>query len=401
MSNLPDLSSLREDTRIILSGRDPHRYGGMVNPPVFHVSTVLAESIEQLNSRDHLEESGAQEMAYGRKGTPTSWALENAVAELEGGHRCLAYSSGLGAVTGALLSFLKAGDHLLMTDSVYAPTRKLCNTVLKRFGIETTYYDPLSGADICTQLRANTTVVFTESPGSHTFEVQDIPAIAEAAHTHGAKVLMDNTWASPLFFKPFEHGVDVSIQSGTKYIVGHADAMLGTVSTTKEAWPELRDCTGSIGQCSGPDDLYLAQRGFRTMDLRLRQHQSSALKLAEWLQRRTEVRQVLYPALPGALGHEIWKRDFLGASGLFGIELEPCAEESVVDMLNGMRLFGMGYSWGGYESLLIPANVQKIRTVVPWRFEGPLLRIHIGLEDVDDLKDDLKDGLKRLRNFRG
>jgi len=401
MSNLPDLSSLREDTRIILSGRDPHRYGGMVNPPVFHVSTVLAESIEQLNSRDHLEESGAQEMAYGRKGTPTSWALENAVAELEGGHRCLTYSSGLGAVTGALLSFLKAGDHLLMTDSVYAPTRKLCNTVLKRFGIETTYYDPLSGADICTQLRANTTVVFTESPGSHTFEVEDIPAIAEAAHTHGAKVLMDNTWASPLFFKPFEHGVDVSIQSGTKYIVGHADAMLGTVSTTKEAWPELRDCTASIGQCSGPDDLYLAQRGFRTLAVRLRQHQSSALKLAEWLQRRTEVRQVLYPALPGALGHEIWKRDFLGASGLFGIELEPCAEESVVDMLNGMRLFGMGYSWGGYESLLIPANVQKIRTVVPWRFEGPLLRIHIGLEDVDDLKDDLKDGLKRLRNFRG
>jgi cystathionine beta-lyase len=362
---------------------------------------VLAESIEQLNSRDHLEESGAQEMAYGRKGTPTSWALENAVAELEGGHRCLTYSSGLGAVTGALLSFLKAGDHLLMTDSVYAPTRKLCNTVLKRFGIETTYYDPLSGADICTQLRANTTVVFTESPGSHTFEVQDIPAIAEAAHTHGAKVLMDNTWASPLFFKPFEHGVDVSIQSGTKYIVGHADAMLGTVSTTKEAWPELRDCTASIGQCSGPDDLYLAQRGFRTLAVRLRQHQSSALKLAEWLQRRPEIRQVLYPALPGALGHEIWKRDFLGASGLFGIELEPCAEESVVDMLNGMRLFGMGYSWGGYESLLIPANVQKIRTVVPWRFEGPLLRIHIGLEDVDDLKDDLKDGLKRLRNFRG
>ena len=401
MSNLPDLSSLREDTRIILSGRDPHRYGGMVNPPVFHVSTVLAESIEQLNSRDHLEESGAQEMAYGRKGTPTSWALENAVAELEGGHRCLTYSSGLGAVTGALLSFLKAGDHLLMTDSVYAPTRKLCNTVLKRFGIETTYYDPLSGADICTQLRANTTVVFTESPGSHTFEVQDIPAIAEAAHTHGAKVLMDNTWASPLFFKPFEHGVDVSIQSGTKYIVGHADAMLGTVSTTKEAWPELRDCTASIGQCSGPDDLYLAQRGFRTLAVRLRQHQSSALKLAEWLQRRTEVRQVLYPALPGALGHEIWKRDFLGASGLFGIELEPCVEESVADMLNGMRLFGMGYSWGGYESLLIPANVEKIRTVVPWRFEGPLLRIHIGLEDVDDLKDDLKDGLKRLRNFRG
>ena len=400
MSNLPDLSSLREDTRIILSGRDPQRYGGMVNPPVFHVSTVLAENIEQLNSRDHIEESGAQEMSYGRNGTPTSWALENAVAELEGGYRCLAYSSGLGAVTGALLSFLKAGDHLLMVDTVYAPTRKFCNTILKRFGVETTYYDSLLGADIRKQLRPNTTVVFTESPGSHTFEIQDIPAIAEATHAHGAKVLMDNTWASPLFFKPFEHGVDVSIQAGTKYIVGHADAMLGTVSATKEAWPELRDCTGSLGQCSGPDDLYLAQRGFRTLAVRLRQHQSSALELAEWLQSRNEVRQVLYPALPGALGHEIWKRDFLGASGLFGIELEPCVEESVADMVNGMRLFGIGYSWGGYESLLIPTNVQKIRTAVPWRFEGPLLRIHIGLEDVDDLKDDLKDGLKRLRNFR-
>ena len=401
MSKPPELSSLREDTRIILSGRDPHRYGGMVNPPVFHVSTVLAESIEQLDSQDRSQLLGAQEMAYGRNGTPTSWALENAVAELEGGYRCLSYSSGLGAVTGALLSFLKVGDHLLMTDSIYAPTRKFCNTVLKRFGVETTYYDPLIGADIRKQLRPNTTVVFTESPGSQTFEVQDIPAIAEAAHAHGAKLLMDNTWASPLFFKPFEHGVDVSIQAGTKYIVGHADAMLGTVSTTKEAWPELRDCTGYLGQCSGPDDLYLAQRGFRTLAVRLRQHQSSAIKLAEWLQSRTEVRQVLYPALPSDLGHEIWKRDFLGASGLFGIELEPCAEESVVDMLNGMRLFGMGYSWGGYESLLIPANVQKIRTVMPWRFEGPLLRIHIGLEDVDDLKDDLKDGLKRLRNFRG
>ena len=401
MSKLPDLSSLREDTRIILSGRDPHRYGGMVNPPVFHVSTVLAESIEQLNARDHLEDSGVQEMVYGCTGTPTSWALENAVAELEGAYRCLAYSTGLGAVTGALLAFLKAGDHLLMTDSVYAPTRRFCNGILKRFGVETTYYDPLIGADIRSLLRPNTTVVFTESPGSHTFEVQDIPAIAEVAHAHGAKVLMDNTWASPLFFKPFEYGVDVSIQAGTKYICGHADAMLGTVTTTKESWPELQDCTRQLGQCAGPDDLYLAQRGFRTLAVRLRHHQSSSLTIAEWLQNRPEVKQVLYPALPGAPGHEIWKRDFLGASGLFGIELEPCAEEAIADMLNGMRLFGMGYSWGGYESLLIPANVQKIRTAVPWSFEGPLLRIHIGLEDVDDLKDDLNDGLKRLRNFRG
>ncbi len=401
MNKKTDSSTLREDSKVVVSGRDPHRYGGMVNPPVYHVSTVLSETFEQLNSTDNIEDSGTQKMTYGRMGTPTSWALENAVAELEGGHRSLAFSSGLGAITGALLAFLKAGDHLLMTDSVYAPTRRFCNSLLKRFGVETTYYDPLIGADIRSMLRPNTTVVFTESPGSHTFEVQDIPAIAEIARRHGSKVLMDNTWASPLFFKPFEHGVDVSIQAGTKYIVGHSDVMLGTVTATKEAWPELRHCTWHLGQCAGPDDLYLAQRGLRTMSVRLRQHQASALLIAEWLQTRPEVRQVLYPALPGAPGHEIWKRDFLGASGLFAFELESCTEKAVASMLDGMRLFGMGYSWGGYESLLIPENVKKLRTAVPWRFEGPLLRIHIGLEDVEDLKDDLMDGLERLRNFRG
>ena len=287
-----------------------------------------------------------------------------------------------------------------MTDSVYAPTRRFCNTILKRFGVETTYYDPLIGADIGSLLRPNTSVVFTESPGYHTFEVQDIPEISKVTHAYGAKILMDNTWASPLFFKPFGHGVDVSIQAATKYIVGYSDVMLGTVTATKEAWPELRDCTGDMGQCAGPDDLYLAQRGFRSMAVRLRQHQSNALLIAEWLQTRPEVREVLYPALPGAPGHEIWKRDFLGASGLFAFELQPCTEKAIEAMLDGMRLFGMGYSWGGYESLLIPENVRKIRTAVPWRFEGPLFRIHIGLEDVEDLKDDLKAGLERLRDFR-
>jgi len=401
MSKHPDLSYLRDDTRIIVSGRDTQSYCGSVNPPVYHVSTVLAENLEQLNERDYIEETGAQEMSYGRRGTPTSWALENAVAELEGGYRCLSYSSGLGAITGALFSYLKAGDHLLMTDSAYSPTRRFCNSILRRFGIETTFYDPLISSGINKYFRKNTKVVFTESPGSHTFEVQDIPSIADVAHAHGAKVIMDNTWASPLFFKPFKHGVDVSIQSGTKYIVGHADAMLGTVCTNKESWYELLTCTGFLGQCSGPDDLYLAQRGFRTLSVRLRQHQASALKLAEWLQNREEVNQVLYPALEGAPGHKLWKRDFLGASGLFAIELKPFSEAAVEDMLNGMRLFGMGYSWGGYESLLIPTNVQKSRTVLPWPFKGPLLRIHIGLEDADDLKEDLNEGLKRLRNYKG
>ena len=401
MSKNSDSPVFKDGTKVVVSGRDPQRFGGMVNPPVYHVSTVLAETYEQLKSRDHAEDSGKQEMTYGRRGTPTSWALENAVAELEGGYRSLAFPSGLSAVSGALITFLKAGDHLLMTDSVYAPTRVFCNSILKRFGVETTYYDPLIGEEIESLLRPNTSVVYTESPGSHTFEVQDIPAISNISHAHGVKILMDNTWASPLFFKPFEHGVDISIQAATKYIVGYSDVMLGTVTATKEAWPELRDCIGNMGQCAGPDDLYLAQRGFRSMGVRLRQHQANAMLIAEWLQSRPEVRQVLYPALPGAPGHEIWKRDFHGASGLFAFELQPFSEKAIEAMLDGMRLFGMGYSWGGYESLLIPANVRKIRTAVPWRFKGPLLRIHIGLEDVEDLKDDLKHGLERLQNLHG
>ncbi len=401
MSKNSDYPVFKDGTKVVVSGRDPQRFGGMVNPPVYHVSTVLAETYEQLKSRDHAEESGKQEMTYGRRGTPTSWALENAVAELEGGYRSLTFPSGLSAVSGALITFLKAGDHLLMTDSVYAPTRVFCNNILKRFGVETTYYDPLIGEGIESLLRPNTSVIYTESPGSHTFEVQDIPAISNISHAHGVKILMDNTWASPLFFKPFEHGVDISIQAATKYIVGYSDVMLGTVTATKEAWPELRDCIGNMGQCAGPDDLYLAQRGFRSIAVRLNQHQANAMLIAEWLQSRPEVRQVLYPALPGAPGHDIWKRDFHGASGLFAFELQPFSEKAIEAMLDGMRLFGMGYSWGGYESLLIPANVRKIRTAVPWRFEGPLLRIHIGLEDVEDLKDDLKHGLERLQYLHG
>ena len=336
-------------------------------------------------------------MAYGRRGTPTSWALENAVAELEGGYRTLAYPSGLAAIAGTLFAFLKSGDHLLMTDSVYAPTRRFCNQTLKRFGVETNYYDPQIGSGIQELLRPNTTVVFTESPGSHTFEVQDIPAIAEVSHTHGAKVLMDNTWASPLFFKPFAHGVDVSIQAGTKYIVGHSDAMLGTATATRECWPTLSETTWDMGQCAGPDDLYLAQRGFRTLSVRLQQHYRNGLEIGEWLRSRPEVRQVLHPALPDTPGYALWKRDFLGASGLFGIELEPCSENAIAAMLDGMQIFHMGYSWGGYESLIVPTNVRSIRTATPWNFEGPLVRLHVGLESVSDLKDDLAEGFQRLR----
>ena len=386
-----------EETRVVTAGRDLKNYAGAVNPPVYHVSTIISKSVAELKARSNREDDGDQIMAYGRRGTPTSWALENAVAELEGGYRTLAYPSGLAAIAGTLFAFLKSGDHLLMTDSVYAPTRRFCNQTLKRFGVETTYYDPQIGSGIQELLRPNTAVVFTEAPGSHTFEVQDIPAIAEVSHTHGAKVLMDNTWASPLFFKPFAHGVDVSIQAGTKYIVGHSDAMLGTATATRERWPTLSEATWDMGQCAGPDDLYLAQRGFRTLSVRLQQHYRNGLEIGEWLRSRPEVRQVLHPALPDTPGYALWKRDFLGASGLFGIELEPCSENAIAVMLDGMQIFHMGYSWGGYESLIVPTNVRSIRTASPWNFEGPLVRLHVGLESVSDLKDDLAEGFQRLR----
>ncbi|SUZ67294.1 uncharacterized protein METZ01_LOCUS20148 [marine metagenome] len=373
----------------------------MINPPVYHGSTILAESVETYNSRYLDSQDGEQVMVYGTMGNPTAWSLENAIAELEGGYHCSTYPSGLAAISVALMAFLKSGDHLLMTDSTYAPTRRFCNTVLRRFGVETTYYDPLIGAGIESLMRPNTAVVYTESPGSNTFEVQDIPAIAEVARKHGAILQLDNTWASPLYFKPFEHGVDISIQAATKYIVGHSDVLLGSVTTTKETWKTLRDCTWQFGQCVAPDDLYLAQRGLRTMAVRLRQHQQNSLEIAEWLRNRDEVRRVLHPGLPDAPGHDIWKRDFLGASGLFGVELKTFAKKAVEKMVDEMRLFGIGSSWGGYESLMLPVNVRDLRTASPWRFEGPLLRLYIGLEDVDDLKDDLYDGLGRLRNFKG
>lgn len=311
----------------------------------------------------------------------------------------MAFPSGLAAIAAALTAFLKAGDHLLMTDSTYGPTRELCDGFLQRFGVTTTYYDPqISAADLKALIQPNTTVLFTESPGSQTFEVQDIPALAEVAHAHGLKVLMDNTWGTPLYFRSFEHGVDVSIHAGTKYIVGHSDAMLGLVVTTEETWGTLRETAWQWGQCAGPDDLYLGQRGLRTMAVRLKQHQANATAVAEWLQAQPAVKQVLYPALPGAPGHELWKRDFLGASGLFGVELHPVAEQAVPALLDHMELFHMGFSWGGYESLILATHPRSMRTASPWVFEGPLLRLHIGLENPEDLIADLQAGLKRLQH---
>jgi cystathionine beta-lyase len=342
-------------------------------------------------------EANDQAFTYGRVGTPTVKALEEAIAELEGGHRTLLTPSGLSAIATALIAFVAAGDEALVVDSIYRPARRYCDNVLTRLGVRITYYDPLIGAGIERLITKKTKVVFTESPGSQSFEVQDIPAIAEAAHAADAVVILDNTWATPLYFKPFAHGADVSIQAATKYIVGHADAMLGAITATEQASRAVERAHEDLGLCPGPEDVYLGLRGLRSLGVRLERHQKSALELARWLAERPEVARVIHPALPSDPGHAIWKRDFTGSSGLFSIVLKPVPHEKVAAMVDGLSLFGMGYSWGGFESLILPFDPSAYRTATVWKAEGPALRLHVGLEDVDDLKADLEAGFARLR----
>jgi cystathionine beta-lyase len=376
-------------TRLAHAGRDPGHFHGFVNTPIYRGSTVLFPTAAALEAND-------QEYTYGRLGTPTVKALAEAIAELEGGHATLLTPSGLSAIATTFLSLLSPGDHVLVSDSVYRPTRRFCDNALSRFGVDVAYYDPLVGAGIKSLLKPNTKVVFAESPGSQTFEVQDIPAISTAAHAAGALVVLDNTWATPLFFKPFAHGADVSIQAATKYIVGHADAMLGAITVNEAVWPTLARTHDELGLCAGPEDVYLALRGLRSLGVRLARHQASALTVAEWLAKRPEVARVIYPALTSDPGHAIWKRDFTGSSGLFSIVLKPVPRKAVAAMLDGLELFGMGYSWGGYESLIIPFDPSSYRTATKWKAEGPALRLHIGVEEVDDLKSDLEAGFARL-----
>ncbi len=387
---------MKDDTRIVVAGRAPHDNFGVVNPPVYHTSTILRPSLARLNELNRLRETTDQPLVlYGRAGHPTALAFEAAMATIEGGFRSLSYSSGLAAITSTLFAFLKAGDHILISDAVYGPCRRFADDVLTRFGVEVTYYDPVAGAGVDDLIGERTRIVYTETPGSQTFEMQDIPAIAEVAHRRGALVVMDNTWATPLFFKPLEHGVDISIQAATKYIVGHSDAMMGVVTTQREHFMALQETSRRLGQCAGPDDVYLAQRGLRTLSVRLHRHWQTGLKLAEWLRARPEVKRVLHPARPDDPGHALCKRDFAGASGLFAVLLEPTSEPALAAMLDGMELFGMGYSWGGYESLMVPGHPARFRTVRPYREDGMLLRIHAGLEDADDLIADLEAGLAR------
>ncbi|PLX39420.1 MAG: cystathionine beta-lyase [Hyphomicrobiales bacterium] len=381
----------KPDTVITHAGRHPQDNNGFVNPPVIHASTVLHPSIADMHGHK-------SRYAYGRMGTPTSEALEEAITALEGAAGTVLAPSGLAAIGVALQSCLSAGDHLLVADSIYGPSRRLCNTVLARFGVETTYYDPTIGAGIADLFRDNTRAVFTEAPGSLTFEMQDIPAIAEVAHARGALVLLDNTWATPLYFDAIGHGVDLSIQAATKYIVGHSDVMIGTVAASEAALPALKATHLALGLHVGPDDVYLALRGLRTMSVRLRQHEVSALAIAKWLEGRPEVARVLYPPLESDPGHAIWKRDFTGACGLMGVVLNPYSQEAVEAMVDGMELFGIGASWGGFESLVIVPQLEGIRTATEWKAEGPLIRFHVGLEDKDDLMADLDAGFERLRN---
>lgn len=376
----------RTDTRLVHGGRRKEWRGRLVNPPVHRGSTILFDSVAEMRSA--APEFG--KAYYGLHGTPTQWALCEALTELEpGAAGTMLYPNGLAAVTAALLSVLSAGDELLMTDSVYGPTRRFCDGFLKRYGVTTRYYDPLVGAGIEELIGERTRAVFLESPGSLTMEVQDVPAICAAARSRGVATLLDNTWATPLFFPALAAGVDLTILAGTKYVGGHADVLLGTVTANAAYYPRLERSSWDLGFSAGPDDAWLCSRGLRTMGVRLRQHESSALKIARWLEAQSQVAAVLHPALPDCPGHALWKRDFKGSSGLFSFVLKGGGDPERTRFIEALELFAIGYSWGGFESLVVPADPQGIRTATRWSAEGPLVRLQIGLEDPDDLIEDL------------
>jgi cystathionine beta-lyase len=384
---------MKKDTLLARVGRDPARHQGMVNTPVFRTSTVIFPDLETYEARDG---DDYKKVRYGLYGTPTTFALEEAVAKMEGGHAAVAVPSGLAAITAALCAYAKAGDHLLVPDSVYTPTRTFCDRYLKENGVEVEYYDPLIAGDIERHFKGNTRAVLCESPGSLSFEMQDIPAIAAAAHRRGLAVLADTTWGTPYFFRSFEKGLDVSIHAATKYIAGHSDVVMGIIVTNEEHWLTVRRTVAHYGFGVSPDDCYLALRGFRTIGVRMKRQMESALKVARWLQSHPEVKRVIYPALEDDPGHAIWKRDFTGAASLFSVVLKPVPERQVAAFVNSLQVFGIGSSWGGFESLAIVARIERYRTVTQWDPGGPVIRLHIGLEDPDDLIADLERGFAAL-----
>ncbi|MFC3783990.1 cystathionine beta-lyase [Sphingopyxis italica] len=396
-----DDSNLRPTTKLVQGGRrpewtgDPRLGGGVVNPPVWRASTILYDNIADLKARGHATHD---KLYYGRRGTPTVWALADALTGMEpGAEGTLLYPSGVAAISAGLLALLSPGDHLLMVDSAYEPTRAFCNSMLARLGIETTYYDPLVGAGIADLIRPETRLIFLESPGSLTFEVQDIPAITQIARARGVLTMLDNTWATPLLFPALVHGVDVTMMSLTKYVGGHSDVMMGSLTATKAVWPKLRSAAYQLGQSVSPDDCALMLRGLRTLDVRMRRQGENGLAVANWLAGRAEVGRVLHPALPGDPGHVIWSRDFAGASGLFGFTLNGADEAARTRFIDSLAHFGIGFSWGGYESLVVPSDPQTIRSAVAWTDPDPLVRLSIGLEDPADLVADLERGLAAMR----
>lgn len=383
-------------TRLVHVGSDPARFGGVVNTPVYRASTIISQNLAELRRKRELHASGERAHGYGRFGTPTTHAFEDAVAELEGGYRSLVFPSGLAACTCALTAFVGKDDHILVPDNAYFPLRNFAHSTLTRFGVEVEFYQPTDVAGTIARIRDNTRVLYLESPGSITFEVQDIPALAEAAHKRGVAVLMDNTWATPLYFKPFEHGVDVSIQAGTKYLVGHSDAFLGVVTTTRESWDKVLHTAREFGQTAGPDDIYLALRGLRTLQVRLERHWRNGLELANWLGSQPLVQRVLHPALPSDPGYALWKRDFTGASGLFGFQLAPLSEADLSAFFDHLELFKLGYSWGGFESLIMLYQSHESALASRTSAAGALVRVHAGLEHVDDLRADLEAAFRRV-----
>ena len=385
------MTAQKPETRLVEAGRRKEWTGGIVNPPVWRASTILFDSVADMEAANPPRDGT---LHYGRNGTPTSWALCEALTELEpGAAMTRLFPSGSAAVAAALLSVLQAGDELLMVDSVYGPTRAFCDTALKRFGVATRYYDPMVGAEIEAVIGERTRTIFLESPGTHTFEVQDVPAICAVARQRDLITLIDNTWATPLYFPAIAAGVDLSILACTKYIGGHADLMLGAVTVTERHARRLEQTRAVLGQMASPDDAWLALRGLRTLDVRLQRHQASALKVAEWLAQQPQVARVLHPALPDCPGHEHWRRDYKGASGLFSFVLAGGDAAARARLIDGLELFGIGYSWGGFESLAVPAD--PVRTATGQTWEGPLVRLHIGLEDPDELIADLAAGLAR------
>lgn len=380
-----------------LAASGPHApTSGPLNAPVVRASTIIYDSVESYMKR---HDGFYDDVIYGLYGTETTYALAEAVTALEGGYSSVITSSGTAAIAIGFASFLRAGDHALVCDSVYRSTRKFCEQTLSRLGVEVTYFDPLAADQLDDLFRPNTRVVYLESPGSLTFEMSDVRSAAELARGHGAITLMDNTWATPVLYRPLEHGVDVSIESATKYLSGHSDVMLGTLTAgTREVYERLKETAGSWGNCAGPDECYLVHRGLRTLDVRLERHQRNAEQLIHWLREQREVRRILYPALDSDPGHALWKRDYRGASGLFGVVLSSNDEKTALSLFDGLELFKLGSSWGGYESLMVPAWPPPVRTCRPAPSDGYLIRIHAGLEDPADLLEDLAGAFARLRN---